>query len=98
MEKYHQSLKAIRKEMDIRLIMKKILHVEKVADALLEEHQKRVLHLQEPLTLEEAEILRKDHRFYERLERYAFLEEPTEFSHLSDSESRKHQQNQGRRL
>lgn len=36
--------------MDIRLILKKILHVEKVADALLEEHQRKALHLQDPLT------------------------------------------------
>ena len=55
--------------MDIRLIMKKILYSERMAIAVFDEHKAKILHLQEPLTLEEAEEIRKDHRMYEKLER-----------------------------
>ena len=53
--------------MDVRFIMKKILYSERVSNVVLDEHQSKILHLQEPLTLEEAEMIRKDHTFYENL-------------------------------
>lgn len=54
MQKYHHSLVEVRKQMDVRIIMKKILYSEKLADVVLDEHQRKILHLQEPMTLEEA--------------------------------------------
>ena len=54
MKIYHRSLHETRKQMDVRLIMKKILYAERVSSAVLEEHKSKILHLQEPLTLEEA--------------------------------------------
>ena len=69
METYHNSLEEVRKQMDIRLIMKKILYSERMAIAVFDEHKAKILHLQEPLTLEEAEEIRKDHRLYEKLEK-----------------------------
>lgn len=46
MKKYDQSLEEIRKQMDIRLILHKIQFTERVANALLEKHQVKILHLQ----------------------------------------------------
>ena len=74
MRKYHHSLEEVRKQMDVRFIMKKILYSERASTVLLEEHQAKILHLQEPLTLEEAEMIRKDHTFYENLSKYYFNE------------------------
>lgn len=68
MEVYFRSLEEVRKQMDIRLIMKKILYSERMAIAVFDEPKAKILHLQEPLTLEEAEQIRKDHRFYDKLE------------------------------
>ena len=75
MRKYHHSLEEVRKQMDIRIIMKKILYSEKLAEVVLDEHQRKVLHLQEPMTLEEAELIRRDHRFYQNLKKFYFEEE-----------------------
>ena len=75
MRKYHYALNESRKQLDIRLVLKKMLYAEKVATAVLGKHKAKVLHLQEPLTLEEAEQIRKDHDFYENLKKYYFHQE-----------------------
>ena len=54
--------------MDIRLITKKILYAERMSFAIFDEHQAKVLHLQEPLTLEEAEEIRKNYGLHRRIE------------------------------
>ena len=46
MQKYHRSLEEVRKQMDIKLIMKKIIYTERATNVLLEEHQENLLHLQ----------------------------------------------------
>lgn len=51
MEIYHRSLLEVRKQMDIRLVMKKILYSERMAIAVFDEPKAKILHLQEPLTL-----------------------------------------------
>lgn len=51
MAAYHRSLEEVRKQMDIRLIMKKILYSERMAIAVFDSHKAKILHLQEPLTL-----------------------------------------------
>lgn len=61
--------------MDIRLVMKKILYSERMGYVVLEEHQAKILHLQEPLNLKEAEKIRKQYRMYEAL--IKFYEKPT---------------------
>ena len=68
MKKYHHSLEEVRKQMDIRLITKKILYAERMSFAIFDEHQAKVLHLQEPLTLEEAEEIRKNYGLHRRIE------------------------------
>ena len=75
MRKYHRILEESRKQLDIRLILKKVLYAERVATAVLDKHKAKVLHLQEPLTLEEAEVIRKDHEFYYNLQKYYFPNE-----------------------
>lgn len=52
MEVYFRSLEEVRKQMDIRLVMKKILYSERMAIAVFDEAKAKILHLQEPLTLE----------------------------------------------
>jgi hypothetical protein len=44
-------MESARLHMDMRLIMKKIIYSERVADVLLEKHEAKALHLQEPMTL-----------------------------------------------
>ncbi len=51
MEVYFRSLEEVRKQMDIRLVMKKVLYSERMAIAVFDEHKAKILHLQEPLTL-----------------------------------------------
>ena len=51
MEMYERSLEEVRKQMDIRLVMKKILYSERMAIAVFDEPKAKILHLQEPLTL-----------------------------------------------
>lgn len=46
MQKYHQSMEEIRKQMDIRLILHKVEFAERVANAVLEKHQIKGLHCQ----------------------------------------------------
>ena len=52
MKKYKDSLTEVRKQMDIRLIMKKILYAERLGIVLLDEPKAKILHLQAPITLE----------------------------------------------
>lgn len=40
--------------MDIRLLMKKVTYAERMAVAVFDEPKAKILHLQEPLTLEDA--------------------------------------------
>ena len=43
---YHRSLEEVRKQMDMRLIMKKVLYSERMAIAVFDEHKAKILHLQ----------------------------------------------------
>lgn len=43
-----------------------------MAIAVFDEPKAKILHLQEPLTLEEAEKIRKDHLLYDKLARKYF--------------------------
>lgn len=72
MKVYFNSLEEVRKQMDIRLVMKKVLYSERMAIAVFDEPKAKILHLQEPLTLEEAEKIRKDHLFYDKLAKKYF--------------------------
>ncbi len=54
--------------MDIRLMMKKVQYSERTAIAVFDEPKAKILHLQQPLTLFEADQIRKGYRFYEKLE------------------------------
>lgn len=58
--------------MDIRLLMKKVTYAERMAVAVFDEPKAKILHLQEPLTLEDAEIIRKDHLLYDKLAKKYF--------------------------
>ena len=55
MQIYHRSLEEVRQQLDVRLIMKKILYQERLSSAILEKPKSKLLHIQEPMTLEEAE-------------------------------------------
>jgi p-aminobenzoyl-glutamate transporter AbgT len=51
---YSDALDEIRKQMDVRLMMKRLGYCEKGLQILLEDHRAKVLHLQRPLTLDEV--------------------------------------------
>ena len=87
MRTYHHSLVEVRKQMDVRFVMKKILYAERVSNALLDTHKKEILYLQEPLTLEEAEMIRRDHNFYDKLEKFYFSGEAVSEDKKIDCES-----------
>lgn len=72
MRKYHNCMEEVKCEMDIRLMMKKVQYSERTAIAVFDEPKAKILHLQQPLTLFEADQLRKSYRFYEKLEQKYF--------------------------
>jgi hypothetical protein len=51
-QRYHRFLEEVRKQMDMRLIMKKILYTERLGLAILDTHKYKALHMQEPITLD----------------------------------------------
>lgn len=51
--------------------------MENATGSVMDENQLKVLHLHDNLTLEEAETIRKDYQFYEKLEKY-YLQFSTE--------------------
>lgn len=61
MEQYDRSLSEVRKQMDVRLIFKKILFTEKLASALLTPEQLTALHLQDKITISTAEEIRQNY-------------------------------------
>lgn len=61
MEQYDRSLIEVRKQMDVRLIFKKILFTEKLASALLTLEQLTALHLQDKITISTAEEIRQNY-------------------------------------
>lgn len=62
----------IRKQLDIRLILNKVQFTERVVNVILDEHQIKGLHLQEYVTLDDAEKVREDFEFHDKLVRYYF--------------------------
>lgn len=72
MRKYHQSMVEIRKQLDIRLILNKVQFTERVVNVILDKHQIKGLHLQEYVTLDDAEKVREDFEFHDKLVRYYF--------------------------
>lgn len=56
----------------MRLILKKILYAEKLGLAVLNEHQHKALLLSQPFTLDEANEIRKDLRFYKNFRKKYF--------------------------
>jgi hypothetical protein len=61
MEQYDKSLIEVRKQMDVRLIFKKILFTEKLASALLTPEQLTALHLQDKVSISTAEEIRRNY-------------------------------------
>ena len=58
MKGYHDAFEEVRKQMDIRLVMKKIQFSERVNKAQIDANKLMLLQLQEPMTLEESEMER----------------------------------------
>lgn len=46
MQKFHRSLEEVRKQMDIRLLMKKVMYAERMAIAIFDHPKAKILHLQ----------------------------------------------------
>ncbi len=61
MQQYDKSLTEVRKQMDVRLIFKKILFTERLAHVLLTPSQVTALHLQDKITISQAEEIRQNY-------------------------------------
>lgn len=69
---YGNAVEEIRKQMDIRLLLKRLAYCERGLHILLEEHRAQVLHLQRPLTFNEAQELRKEYMLYDEMEELTY--------------------------
>jgi hypothetical protein len=61
MEMYYECREEVAEQLDVALLMNKIVFLEKFMNVLLEEHQYRAVYLQQKPTVEEAQKLRLSH-------------------------------------
>ncbi len=61
-----------KKQLDMKLIMNKILYAERLGLALLDKSKHKALLLSEPFTLDEADEIRKDLNFYKSFRKKFF--------------------------
>lgn len=71
-QRLHRFLEEGKKQLDMKLIMNKILYAERLGLALLDKSKHKALLLSEPFTLDEADEIRKDLNFYKSFRKKFF--------------------------